>query len=315
MRSAFSGLGISALVASLLAGCASTTPAPVVERPSVASPKAVTGPATPVPGKEGYVVKKGDTLYSIALDHGLDYKELSAWNNLDNPNRILVGQVLRVTAPEANGASAVAVAKPIGLNGGVERRSLDGNTETLKREPKVGKEAYSDEALGRAQKGGEIVIAKVETKPEARPEPKTEPKVEAKPEPKAEPRGAEGGDEPAWSWPAAGKTLSGFADGKSKGLDIGGKSGDPVLAAADGKVAYIGSGIPSYGQLLIIKHNATYLTAYAHNSRILVKEGQAVSRGQKVAEMGNTGTDEVKLHFEVRRQGKPVDPMKFLPAR
>jgi lipoprotein NlpD len=116
-------------------------------------------------------------------------------------------------------------------------------------------------------------------------------------------------------WPANGVLLAGFDEAKNKGLDIGGKAGDPVMAAADGQVVYAGSGLRGYGNLIILKHNNTFLTAYAHNQALLVKEDQKVRKGQKIAEMGKSDADRVKLHFEVRRQGKPVDPAKFLPAR
>ena len=119
----------------------------------------------------------------------------------------------------------------------------------------------------------------------------------------------------AWIWPASGKTVGTYGESGNKGVDIAGKTGDPVLAAADGKVVYSGTGLRGYGKLVILKHNATYLSAYAHNQTILVKEGQSVTKGQKIAEMGNSDTDQVKLHFEVRRQGKPVDPLKYLPPR
>ena len=116
-------------------------------------------------------------------------------------------------------------------------------------------------------------------------------------------------------WPANGVLIAGFDEAKNKGLDIGGKAGDPVMAAADGQVVYAGSGLRGYGNLIILKHNNTFLTAYAHNQALLVKEDQKVRKGQKIAEMGKSDADRVKLHFEVRRQGKPVDPAKLLPAR
>ena len=117
-----------------------------------------------------------------------------------------------------------------------------------------------------------------------------------------------------FQWPARGNLISGFDETKNKGLDIGGKSGDPVSAAADGRVVYAGAGLRGYGNLIILKHNNTYLTAYAHNQTLLVKEDQIIKRGQKIAEMGNSDADQVKLHFEIRRQGKPVDPAKYLPG-
>jgi lipoprotein NlpD len=122
-------------------------------------------------------------------------------------------------------------------------------------------------------------------------------------------------DEINWLWPSAGAVLAGFDEQKNKGLDLGGAAGDPVLAAADGRVVYVGAGLRGYGNLIILKHNNTYLTAYAHNQTLLIKEDQSVRKGQKIAEMGNSDADRVKLHFELRRQGKPVDPTKYLPPR
>jgi len=126
---------------------------------------------------------------------------------------------------------------------------------------------------------------------------------------------ASGDDDLGWIWPGNGQVLAGFDEVKNKGLDIGGASGDPVVAAAEGKVVYAGSGLRGYGNLIILKHNSTYLTAYAHNKALMVKEDQTVKKGQKIAEMGDSDADRVKLHFEVRRQGKPVDPAKYLPAK
>jgi lipoprotein NlpD len=118
----------------------------------------------------------------------------------------------------------------------------------------------------------------------------------------------------SFQWPARGNLIAGFDESKNKGLDIGGKVGDPVNAAADGRVVYAGAGLRGYGNLIILKHNNTYLTAYAHNQALLVKEDQVIKRGQKIAEMGNSDAEQVKLHFEIRRQGKPVDPAKYLSA-
>ena len=307
-----SGLVFACVALLARGGCASTAPAPVVER-GVQPVASSTLPAvSAVPGKDIYTVKKGDTLYSIALDHGLDYKELASWNNIDNLNRILIGQSLRVRAPGASSGTEVAVTKPIVTAPLVEKRSLESNSDTLKREPKAGKEAYSDQALAQAQgqqKSPEAVVVTA-VKPDAKAEAKPEIKSDVKP---TEP--ASGGDEFVWIWPSNGKVLSAFSEGASKGVDIAGKAGDPVVSAGDGKVVYSGTGLRGYGKLVIVKHNSTYLSAYAHNQSVLVKEGQAVSKGQKIAEMGNTDADQVKLHFEVRRLGKPVDPLKYLPQR
>jgi lipoprotein NlpD len=118
-----------------------------------------------------------------------------------------------------------------------------------------------------------------------------------------------------FSWPVHGPILNQFDDSKNKGVNIGGASGDPIQAAGDGRVVYAGNGLRGYGNLIIIKHDATYLTAYAHNRALMVKEGDSVSKGQKIAEMGNTDSDRTMLHFEVRKQGKPVDPLKYLPPQ
>lgn len=312
-----SGIGHAALVifALALAGCASRSPAPVVERGGQRTPAQAAAQA------DTYTVKSGDTIYSIAREHGMDFRELIALNGIENPNQIAVGRVLKVRPPSTSAApdvavtapvtSDVVVTRPIGEAPAVEARPEAGsNTEKLKREPKAGKEPYSEQALASAQAQGQPKPAEAPPAVVAKPEPKSEDKPADKaPEP------AVGGDEVPWIWPANGKIVGTFSENGSKGIDIAGKAGDPVIAAGDGRVVYSGTGLRGYGKLVIIKHNATYLSAYAHNQNILVKEGQSVTKGQKIAEMGNTDADQVKLHFEVRRQGKPVDPLKHLPSR
>jgi lipoprotein NlpD len=295
----------------LLSGCISQQPVPSVDR-SLAAPK--TAPAQPS-GPGYYTVKRGDTLYRIALENGQDHRDIASWNNIANPSAIKEGQVLRVMPPGAAEpvADGAVVTRPIALGAVVESRSLDqpagavtspAQGGSLKREPRVGKEPYSDEAYARLNKlGGEPVKA-AEAKPEAKPDvPAAAPAVVASP------------DDVPWMWPTSAKLVTPFSEAGNKGLDFAGKAGDPVLAAGDGKVVYAGSGLRGFGELVIVKHNATYLSAYAHNRKILVKEGQQVSRGQKIAEMGNTDADSVKLHFEIRKQGKPVDPAQYLPKR
>ena len=302
---------LSALL--FLAGCASKSPAPAGDRGG----QAATAGAS-VASKDLYTVKRGDTLYSIALDHGLDYRELVAWNNIDNPNRILVGQSLRVRAPGATAATEAVVVRPISTGTVVEQRSLGSSSpaDLLKREPRAGKEPYSEQALARApaQAVDPVTEAKPEVSPAARVEAKSEARPESRPDASAV-DAASGSEDVAWIWPANGKLIGTFSEGGNKGIDISGKAGDSVLAAGGGKVVYSGTGLRGYGKLVIVKHNNTYLTAYAHNQNVLVKEGQGVSKGQKIAEMGNTDADQVKLHFEIRRQGKPVDPLKHLPQR
>ena len=309
VRSSLPVVSAVLLLSGVLSGCASKYPAPVDDRSQSTSTAAA---------KDTYVVKPGDTLYSIARAHGLDHRELIALNNIENANQIAVGRVLKVKPKSADASSDTSVtpvtsgevvSRPIGDEQAIEQKPLDGragaNTETLKREPKAGKEKYSDEALAQAQSAGQIAPATAaasaapgETSPDAKA---TEPVA--------------GGDDVGWIWPANGKTIGTFSEGGNKGVDIAGKAGDAVIAAGDGKVVYSGTGLRGYGKLVIIKHNNTYLSAYAHNQNILVKEGQSVTKGQKIAEMGNTDADQVKLHFEVRRSGKPVDPLKYLPQR
>jgi lipoprotein NlpD len=302
-----------ALLLPIIAGCASHAPAPVEERGSAPAAVKPAAQAAPEAGVKYHIVKKGDTLYSIALDNGHDYKDIAAWNNLDNPNLIRIDQQLRVTPPD--GGAPVAVAKPVNLGAPVEVKPASAplasatstNTETFKREPKGGKLTYSEEALSKARQG-DAVAKSTEARPELRP-------VEPKPVEKAVEKPLVAGDEVDWIWPASGKLIAPFVEGGSKGLDIGGKAGDAVLAAASGVVSYAGTGLRGYGNLVVLRHNATYLSVYAHNSKLLVKEKDTVAKGQKIAEMGSTDAESPRLHFEIRRQGKPADPQKFLPAR
>lgn len=319
----------SLLVALTMAGCATKAPAPVSERTRPGSTQgkpdaSASAQPSPVARPGYYIVKPGDTLIRIALDHGQNYKDIAAWSGLENANLIEVGQELRVRPPESG-----AVSRPVSSSG-VEVRPVAAagsapaavSSDGVRREPKGGKVAYSEQAWAQAQKPeAPVVLAKVDPKPEAKPETKAETKPEpvkpeAKEEKKAEPaKPANGDDKIDWAWPASGKIIAGFNETSSKGVDLSGKPGDPVLAAASGRVVYAGTGLRGYGKLVIVKHDNSYLSAYAHNQNLLVKEGQAVSRGQKIAELGDTDSDRPKLHFEIRRQGKPVDPGKYLPPR
>lgn len=305
----------SALVAAfLLSACMSQPPAPTEERGAALRGTATAVPATAV---GHYLVKRGDTLYRIALEHGLDYRDLAAWNGIPAPYTIREGQSLRIAASASPGGETPVQAKPVAAAPLVESRPLDPQpavaaspvaaagvaSAAVKREPRGGKEPYSDEAYARLNKVQEPVRG-----PEAAKSPESAPS----PAPAA---AIAVSDDPVWAWPTSAKLSSPFSEAGSKGLDFAGKAGDPVLAAADGKVVYAGAGLRGYGELVIVKHNATFLSAYAHNRKILVREGQQVSRGQKIAEMGNTDADSVKLHFEIRKQGKPVDPAQFLPKR
>ena len=315
----------------LLAGCMTQPPAPAVDRTSGMQSRSA-AVAAPVPSGPGYyTVKRGDTLYRIALDNGQDYREIAAWNNLANPGAIKEGQVLRVLPPGASAAPASngVVAQPVATTSVVETQSLDtpkpvatapavSGAAGAQKEPRGGKEPYSDEAYARLSRNGDSAPKPAVVAVDSKNEPKTEApasKPEVKAEPKSEASATANVDDVVWQWPSSGKVVQPFSESGNKGLDFGGKPGDPVLAAADGKVVYAGTGLRGYGELVIVKHNATYLSAYAHNRKILVKEGQQVSRGQKIAEMGNTDSETVKLHFEIRKQGKSVDPVQYLPKR
>jgi len=313
------------LVVILAAGCATKRPAPVVERsPEPPAPRVEAAkPAPPKPAERPiatHSVKRGDTLVGIALQYGLDYRELAAWNGIANPNVISVGQVLLLAAPAGAPPASVAtpVATPLAPSGPVIESRPIANTDKVKVEPRGQRLPYSDRNLAQLSAGdGAAGTAPAPAAPAPGPA-VTPPAVVAAPAPApapAAPEKATGTADEAidWTWPVKGKVLSGFTEA-SKGIDIGGRKGAPVLAASGGRVVYAGTGLRGYGKLVIIKHNDTWLSAYAHNENILVKEQQEVKRGQKIAEMGSTDADQVKLHFEIRRQGKPVDPAKLLPA-
>lgn len=241
-------------------------PEPVAMEP--AGPDVKQLPGFENAGKPGYyTVKPGDTLIRIGLEHGQAAKDIARWSNLENPNRIEIGQVLRVVPPVAASAASGVVAKPV-------------TSATATPVPTAPASAAASAS--------------------STPGPTVSPTAD---------------DDIDWIWPTSGAVLAGFDEVKNKGLDIGGVAGDPVVAAADGRVVYVGAGLRGYGNLIILKHNNTYLTAYAHNKTLLIKEDQSVRKGQKIAEMGSSDSDRVKLHFEVRRQGKPVDPARYLPAR
>ena len=299
------------LLAAVLAGCASSrTGAPVEERLSVPRPAPVPVPQTaaplpdeptkPLPGAENagkpgyYTVKPGDTMIRIGLETGQNWRDIVRWNNLENPNVVEVGQVLRVVLP---GVDAAAVAPKGVVIPKVESRPLDnkGSPPVVAATPST---------------------APVPPSAAATPAPAVAPPVTpAAPVAPASAAPREGDDDVNWMWPANGAVVNGFDDVRNKGVTIAGKAGDPVFAAADGRVVYAGSSLRGYGNLVIVKHNNTYLTAYAHNQTLFVKEDQAVKRGQKIAEMGSSDAERVQLHFEIRRVGKPIDPLRLLPQR
>jgi lipoprotein NlpD len=311
-----SQLTLLTITIALLSACSSNLrQAPVVEHKGGQSSRpAPTATEEPKDERGFYTVKKGDTLLRIALDYGQNYRDIVAWNNLANPNDIKVDQVLRVAPPDqVAGVQTMPVTAPP-----VEVKPVQPPVPK-KTSPKGDKKPYSEAALAelRGENGNGNGNGKADGKPDA-PDP-----VVARPTPGTAPGGIAPGsvvtatddDKLSWMWPSDGKILATFDEGKNKGIDIAGKAGQQVMAAGAGKVMYAGSGIRGYGNLVIVKHSNSLLSAYAHNRSIIVKEGQSVNKGQVIAEMGDSDADSVKLHFEIRQQGKPVDPSKFLPSR
>ncbi|RZL92926.1 MAG: LysM peptidoglycan-binding domain-containing protein [Variovorax sp.] len=312
--------GVALVVLLVIAGCgAPRGPAPVEDRGTMArAPGIAAAPSPGVPpittdasgkplpgienyGKPGYyAVRPGDTIRRIGTETNQNWRDIARWNNLDNPDLIEVGQVLRVIPPVGPGAMPAAGATATTDASGVVTRPVTQAAVA----PSTGAAATSPTPTAAA--GTAAAAANAVAKP-------TPPTTASPAAPSAAP--LSGDEDVGWIWPAQGSLIAGFDEAKNKGLDISGKAGDSVLAAADGRVVYAGAGLRGYGNLIILKHNNTFLTAYAHNRTLLVKEDQSVQKGQKIAEMGNSDADRVKLHFEIRRQGKPVDPARYLPAR
>jgi lipoprotein NlpD len=317
-----SNLLVLSFALAVLSACTTTTiQAPVVDRtvPPAVKPATPSETAQVARDERGlYTVKKGDTLIRIALEFGQNYRDLVAWNNLANPNDIKVDQVLRVLPPDnaGNGVETAAVIMP------PTDKTPPPPPVVKKTGPKGEKKPYSDAALAELQRpdngkdaSGSPGPSTAATVVVATPAPaRAAPSVPAAPAAAAPAASAED-EKLSWMWPSEGKVIATFDEGKNKGVDIAGKAGQQVVAAGAGKVMYAGSGIRGYGNLVIVKHSNSLLSAYAHNRTIVVKEGQSVTKGQMIAEMGDSDADSVKLHFEIRQQGKPVDPSKFLPNR
>ena len=346
----------------LLAACESNPPAPVIERTPQASKPKPSPQTKPVATAkdwrpDSHSVKKGETLFGIGLEYGLDYKEIATANNIAAPYPIKIGQKIdlssfktktatETTKSEAKSTEAIntddgvvitpmktepaiianKTADNIGDKPVNDTKPIAAAVTPVLSEPKAVREPYSLAALNRAapksiatkpaeakqmetqvttSKSGEIKPS--DTKPgEIKPS-------DTKPaETKSAVPNATDDESIAWAWPTQGKVVAGFNEASNKGLDIAGKTGQTISAASGGKVIYSGSDLRGYGKLVIIKHNKTYLSVYAHNSKIVVKEGQSVNAGQKIAEMGNTDSNSVKLHFEIRRLGKSIDPAQYL---
>ena len=265
---------------------------------------------------EFHTVRKGDTLYSVALDFGRDYRDLARWNSLADPSYIQIGQQLRLFPSAGSSESRGDVlttgttAKPVGKPENVPTFS----------DPKAHRALYSEQAYAELTRvlSGETQTTVVKAAPatttvakKTAQAPKPVAAGPSAPAQKAMPTGR-----PSWEWPAPGKVVYKFAGGPNKkGIAIEGTPGQAIVSSAPGKVVYSGSGLRGYGNLIIIKHNDTYLSVYAHNSQLLVREGQMVAQGQRIAVMGKALGNVTALHFEIRRLGKPIDPLGQLPAR
>ncbi|KWH62333.1 peptidoglycan DD-metalloendopeptidase family protein [Burkholderia anthina] len=277
--------GLAAVL--VMAGCASTqSVAPsdtLAGQPSdssrPAAPSAVPMPAAPMPAApilvaKKYVVKRGDTLTGIASANDCSVADLRTWNKLAANGRLRMGQVLRIVKQQPLPPAGAAGTQAVAGNGAAD------NQAASPANPQATSQATASTASDRQ-------VVK-ETKRHA------------------------GGV--ALKWPATGKIVEGFRPGQNRGIQIAGRPGDPVRAAADGRVMYAGTGLNDYGSLIIVQHNADFLTAYAHNRKLLVKTGDIVHQGDAIAEMGDLDNSRVALLFEVRRDGKPVNPMPYLPS-
>ncbi|MGR5212998.1 peptidoglycan DD-metalloendopeptidase family protein [Vibrio rotiferianus] len=303
MKKLLHRFGISCLLAAGLVGCAAHSPAPVssinkdystVERGSYRG--------------SYYEVKKGDTLYFIAYVTDKDVKELVRYNELDVPYTIFPGQKLKLWAPKYNSPKfghkvepvvpPVVVAKPAPVTktstapkstNSSKSSSQKPTKVAQKQPPKKVEQSKSKEYVG--SKGNQNV---------KKPAPTTTVKNDKVSK---------------WLWPTKGRVVKNFSAGEqgNKGIDIAGQRGQPIVSTATGTVVYSGNALRGYGNLIIVKHNENYLSAYAHNDRLLVSEGQSVKAGQKIATMGSSGAKSVRLHFEIRYQGKSVNPKRYLP--
>jgi lipoprotein NlpD len=352
MKAIFDKLRVPGSIAALLvcaawlAGCASD-PADVEDRSIDESPSLQSPPPArvkmPPPGGS-YRVIKGDTLYSIAFKRGLDYRDVAAWNGIAAPEyKILVGQDIRFSPPGAQVATPVqpaAVATtaqvasvppstPTAGPAPANAPSKDaGMFEDVPNQPALVPSAQTESAVPTAAAASTLPPASTPPAAISTPAQVTvapPPVVAAKLPAEAPPPPVRAANESAasnvggitWRWPSAGKVIGTYVAGDQtkQGVDIAGSAGDPVLASADGEVVYSGNGLLGYGELVIVKHNASFLSAYGHNRKRMVAEGDKVRAGQKIAEMGSSASSRDELHFEIRKNGKPVNPLDYLPAR
>lgn len=308
----------------LLIGCSTTQPpVQVVDRAKSDAVQPVKPVESNNTDNQVYTVQKGDTLYGIALNHGADFKKLTEWNNITDPKSIKPGQKIYLSIPAKSSQPTLfalpqqpetvtlePAQNPVDRVVPVPPESSPAvSSGKVKTSPKALKLPFSEQNVARLQYPANNPSLAI---PPASPVAEKNTRIEAAPQPESSASDKAASSVADWIWPTTGKLLSSFSK-NSKGVKISGQAGQPVLASAAGEVVYSGHGLRGYGNLIIIKHDNTFLSAYAHNSKLLVKEGEAVVKGQKIAEMGNTDTDTIQLHFEIRKHGKPVDPLQYLP--
>jgi len=325
---------LTVLVILGLSACATTSPAPVEDRTGVPETTipADTKASTSAPGQartnaNTYIVGQEENLYRIGIKTGIDYKEIAKANDIDPPYDVRVGQVLILPKAgqmnaEGSDDSDVTIStidddqSPIT----VTTTKTDNPLIPTITSPKRYREPYSESTFQRDTEMVAIITPTPDPTQTAIPSVITTPTA-PKELPVVPPKKSAGMSSKSinWAWPHKGKVLRKFGDyrhkneGKNNGLDISGKVGQPIKAAADGKVIYSGSDLRGYGKLVIIMHNVQYLSVYAHNSHLFVKDGQAVKQGQKIAELGSTEADRPKLHFEIRKEGESKNPQSYLP--
>ncbi len=285
------------VLATLASACGGYRPVPPVSEQSAGAR---------YPESEYRIVAAGDTLYSIAWESGRDYRELARWNGIRAPYVVYVGQRIRLFPPPGAGAGEIVVARGDTLYGLAEEAGVSYQELARWNDIAAPYVIRPGQRLRTTPPGGEAAAARA---PNERRERSPTRQRESTPASTAAPAGQ-------WEWPTEGTLIARFeAGGMNKGLDIAGERGQAIRAAAPGQVVYTGGGLRGYGQLIILKHDRDFLSAYAHSERIYVTEGDVIKRGQRIAAMGSSGTDRIKLHFEIRYRGSPVDPLKYLPKR
>jgi len=268
----------------ILSACNHNLPAPVEDQSSVLVKRQLNSDGS-------YYVRSGDTLYAIAFNYSVDVRNMAKWNGISSPYVIYPGQKLRLSAPptssRSDGSSTVLIST-VKTPGRATTKTV---TSPDKSTPTKATPANSSPTPGAGSSSKPVAQRKVSVSNSADPK--------------------------SWIWPTSGRVLRGYVAGDParNGLDIAGKEGQLITASADGQVVYSGNGLISYGELIIIKHSEKMLSAYAHNKLRLVQEGEQVSAGQKIAEMGRTAGNEQLLHFEIRARGKPVNPLNYLPKK